>query len=40
MPKMEIEINALNDGSHLSQENWWILEISVFMLVSFLILMS
>ena len=40
MPWMEIEIRALNDGSHLSQENWWILEISVFMLLSFLVLMS
>ena len=36
MPKIEIEIEALNNDSHFSQEEWYVLSMNVFMFISFM----
>ena len=37
MPKIDIEIQAFNEGSHFSQEEWWILSLNSAMLLSFFV---
>jgi hypothetical protein len=35
MPRVEIEVQVENDGSHFSQEDYWILTLNMIMMGTF-----